>query len=407
MLFWIIIGVIAFVAAVILAVALVKGRAGQDAPAAYDLQVYRDQLKEVDKDLARGVINAEDAERTRAEISRRILAADAQVKAGDDTGGQPQGLGRVLAVGVGAVMVAGSIGLYMTLGAPGYGDLGLSYRIEQAKLMHETRPSQDEVEAQMPPGNPMGEPPAEYVVLVEKLRKAVAERPDDLQGHQLLARNEAALGNFKDAYTAQTKVIGLKGDAATAQDYLDLADMMILATAGYVSPDAEKALLATLAREPRNGAARYYMGLMLAQTGRPDRAFATWDALMREGPANAPWIAPIRDQIEELAARAGVNYQLPPESGMKGPSQADMAAAQDMSAEDRQQMIRGMVSQLAERLGSEGGTPEEWARLISAYAVLGETEKAQTVWDEAQQVFADKPEALATVRAGAEKAGLQ
>ena len=407
MLFWIITGVIAFVAAALLAVALVRGRTGAEAPAAYDLRVYRDQLKEVERDLARGVINAEDAERTKAEISRRILAADAQVQAGGETGGQPEGLGRGLAIVLGMALVAGSVGLYWSLGAPGYGDLGLKHRIELAKDAHDTRPNQAEAEAQMPPGNPMGEPPANYVELVEKLRKAVADRPGEMQGYQLLARIEAALGNFQKAYQAQQRGLSIKGDAAEAQDYIDYADLMILATGGYVSPEAETALLAALSREPHNGAGRYYMGLMLIQTGRPDQAFRTWERLLREGPADAPWIQPIRAQIEDAAMRAGVEYALPPEPGLKGPSQADMQAAGEMSAEDRQEMIRGMVSQLADRLATDGGTPDEWARLISAYGVLGEMDKARSIWNEAQMVFKDRPDALETVRAGAQRAGLQ
>lgn len=413
MLFWIITGVIAFIVAVLLARALVMGRAGDEPPAAYDLRVYRDQLKEVEKDLARGVINAEDAERTKAEISRRILAADAQVQAGGDTGGQPQGAGRLLAVVLGMALVAGSVGLYLNLGVPGYGDLGLKTRIEAAKQRHANRPSQAEMEARMPPGNLMGDPSPEYVALVEKLRAAVAQRPEELQGYMLLARNEAALGNFKAAYEAKAKVLELKGENAQAQDYLDYADMLILATNGYVSPQAENALLSALEQEPRNAPARYYMGMMLIQTGRPDQAFRTWSALLREGPADAPWIAPIRAQIMEVAARAGVEYTLPPlapagpmAGGLSGPSKEDIEAAQDMTPEEQQDMIRGMVSQLSDRLATEGGTPAEWSRLISAYGVLGETDRARAIWNEAKEVFADRPEDLATIRAGAQRAGL-
>lgn len=409
MLFWIIIGVLAFVAAALLARALVLGRTGAEPPAAYDLRVYRDQLKEVEKDLARGVINAEDAERTKAEIGRRILTADAQIKAGDETGGQPKGLGQGLAVVLGLALVAGSLGLYWKLGAPGYSDLSLQTRIEKAKERHDTRPTQAEMEAQLPPSPPMGDPAPEYMELVEKLRQAVASRPDEVQGYMLLARNEAQLGNFTAAHQAQAKVLALKGDTATARDHVDHADLLILATNGYVSPEAEKALLDALALEPRNASARYYIGLMMAQTGRPDRAFRTWDALLREGPADAPWIAPIRAQIEEIAALAGnVNYSLPADApALAGPSADDMQAAQDMTPEERQEMIRGMVAQLSDRLANEGGTPEEWARLIAAYGVMGEPERASAIWTEAQQVFKDRPQALATVRAGAARAGLE
>ncbi|MGH1355968.1 MAG: c-type cytochrome biogenesis protein CcmI [Thalassovita sp.] len=408
MLFWIITGVLAFVAAALLARALVQGRTGGEPPAAYDLRVYRDQLKEVDKDLARGVINAEDAERTKSEIGRRILTADAQVKAGGDTGGQPQGMGRGLAVVLGMALVAGSLGLYWKLGAPGYGDLSLSTRIEMAKELHATRPSQTEIEARMPPTPAMGNTSPEYQELVVKLRQAVADRPNEVQGYMLLARNEAALGNFTAAHQAQARVLALKGDTATARDHVDHADLLILATNGYVSPQAETALLNALELEPRDASARYYMGLMLAQTGRPDRAFRTWDALLREGPQDAPWIAPIRAQILEIAALAGnVKYTLPDAAPMPGPSSEDMQNAQDMTPEERQDMIRGMVSQLSDRLANEGGTPDEWARLIAAYGVMGEPDRASAIWTEAQQVFKDRPQALATIRAGAERAGLE
>ena len=407
MLFWIIAGVLALIAALLLARALLQGRMGDEPPAAYDLRVYRDQLKEVEKDLARGVVNAEDAERTKAEIGRRILAADAQIKAGGATGGQPQGMGRMLAVIIAVVLVGGTFGTYVTLGAPGYGDQTLKSRIAMAKERHANRPSQAEMEAKMPPTPPMAEVSQDYKTLVEKLREAVASRPDELQGYVLLARNEAALGNFKAAHAAQQRVLELKDDAATARDYLDHADMLILSAGGYVSPEAEKSLLGALSIEPRNAAARYYIGLMLAQTGRPDQAFRTWDALLREGPSDAPWIRPIRAQIEDMAALAGVDFTLPEEAPLRGPSAEDMQAAQDMSAEDRQEMIRGMVSQLSDRLATEGGTPEEWARLISAYGVLGETERAAEIWAEAQQVFAGNASALDTVRAGAARAGVE
>jgi cytochrome c-type biogenesis protein CcmH len=57
--------------------------------------------------------------------------------------------------------------------------------------------------------------------------------------------------------------------------------------------------------EPRNGTARYYAGLMYAQQGRPDLAFPIWRNLMAESTADAPWLDPIRLQIEEVAALAG------------------------------------------------------------------------------------------------------
>jgi cytochrome c-type biogenesis protein CcmH len=86
--------------------------------------------------------------------------------------------------------------------------------------------------------------------------------------------------------------------------------MMILAAGGYVSPEAEAALVRGLELEPRNGTARYYAGLMYAQQGRPDLAFPIWRNLMAESTAEAPWLDPIRLQIEEVAALAGERVTL-------------------------------------------------------------------------------------------------
>ena len=188
---------------------------------------------------------------------------------------------------------------------------------------------------------------------------------------------------------------------------MTLADSYILAAGGYVSPEAEAALASALERDPKNGTARFYMGLMWAQTGRPDLAFRFWRALLEEGPEEAPWIPPIRAQIGMLAAAAGVDYAPPPAPGAApGPDAADVAAAAEMSDEDRQGMIRSMVDRLSDRLATEGGPPEDWARLISSLGVLGDTERAAAIWAEAQTVFAGREADLATIRAAAEQAGV-
>lgn len=409
MLFWIFIGAMALGVTAILVLAILRDSKGDEHPAAYDMRVYRDQLDEIERDKARGLIGAEDADRTKAEVSRRLLAADAQMRAVDTGTQQPKGMSRVVAMLVAILIIGGAVAFYYKNGAPGYGDMGLSSRFEAAMRMRAERPSQEQAEEKLPPLTNTAQVPADYLDLLKKLRVAVANRPDDLQGQLLLARHEAATGNLNAAYRAQAKVLSLKGDQATAQDYATYADMLILAAGGYVSPKAEKALLQALERAPRNGTARYYMGLMAAQTGRPDQAFHTWNALLNEGPADAPWIAPIRAQIEDMAARAGQNrFTLPEEvsPALPGPSASDVEGAADMSAGDRQQMIAGMVNRLMERLANEGGSAEEWARLVNALGVLGDTERAKAIWNEARLIFGDRPEELSIIQQAARTAGV-
>ncbi|WP_339766182.1 c-type cytochrome biogenesis protein CcmI [uncultured Pseudosulfitobacter sp.] len=396
---------LALVVSALLAAALRAGRVQAQSAASYDVQVYRDQLAEVDRDLARGTINAEDAARVRTEVSRRILAADAGARQPDNARSGRGSLG--LALGLGALLLVGSGVLYWRLGALGYGDLSLKSRIEMAAERRADRPTQKQAEAAQTAVPAAQDENPEYAALIEQLRTAVAQRPDDLQGHILLAQTEARLGNFAQAADAQAVVLRLKGDAATVADLTTQAELLIFAAGGYVSPAAEDALRRALNIDDTDGSARFYWGEMLIQTGRPDLGFRLWDSLLRAGPEDAPWIAPIRARIPELAELAGVNGYTPPQAQARGPNQQDIDNAAGMTPQERMQMIEGMVSSLSDRLATEGGPATEWARLVTALSVLGRQDDARAVLVDARATFADDPTALDTLTGAAEQAGLE
>ena len=407
MTFWIFAIALAGLAALMLLLALLRGKGEADVATASDLGVYRDQLHEVEKDVARGLLPEAEAKRVRVEISRRVLEADRALARAGDGARAPRAL--TFAAGAAAVLivVGGAALIYARIGAPGYPDLPLRARLAMAEDLRADRPAQADAEETLgPPVLPPDVDP-DYLKLIEQLRAVVAERPNDAQGLALLARHEAALGNFSAAHGAQARLVDVKGADATAQDFANLAEMRILAAGGYVSPEAETALTQALSRDPRNPIARYYSGQLFAQIGRPDLTFRFWQALLAEGPADAPWIAPIRMQIEEIAFRAGQhNFVLPPVEDQPGPSAGDIEAAGQMTAEERMEMIRGMVGGLAERLATEGGPASDWARLIRAYGVLGEAETAAPMLEEARAAFADDPAGLAEIEAAASDAGL-
>ncbi|MEM8631028.1 MAG: c-type cytochrome biogenesis protein CcmI [Pseudomonadota bacterium] len=413
MVFWAISVGLALLCAVPVALAMARGRSAAAPAAAYDLKVYRDQLSEIDRDLARGVLSEEDAERLRTEVSRRILAADRALQGETEGSAAPVLSSRIIAALAFGVIVAGSLWVYGRLGAPGVPDLPMSARIAASDALRAERPDQATAEA-VAPRMTVPEPDPAYIDLVEQLRTAMVERPEDLRGLTLLARAEANLGNFPAAHAVQAQLIAAKGDTATARDLMDYADMLIVATGGYVSPKAEETLARVLNLDPANGGARYYTGLMYSQIGRPDLAFAMWRRLLDESPPTAPWVGPIRAGIEAVAFRAGVDYRLPPPEPTgapvappRGPTAEDMANAADMAPEDRTAFIESMVAGLAGRLASEGGPPEEWAQLIRAYGVLGRLDAAQAIWDEAQGVFGGSAAALALIAAAAEEAGVR
>jgi cytochrome c-type biogenesis protein CcmH len=289
--------------------------------------------------------------------------------------------------------------------------MALKDRLARIEEMRAGRPGQAEAEARTPEVEVL--PPgadARYLELVAQLRAKVAERGEDVTGHRLLARHEAALGRFRAARAAQARVVELLGEAAGAQDLADLADLMIVSAGNYVSPEAEAVLVRALQRDPLNGMARYYTGLLFAQTGRPDQALRMWRALVREGPADAPWIPAIRAQIAQVAQMAGELPDLPePEAaapapalpGAPGPSAADVEAAAGLSEDERSAMIRGMVASLDARLAEDGGTLEEWLRLISAWGVLGDEAGRAAALTRAEAAFAADPAALERLRAAA------
>lgn len=402
MVFWLTAGLLTLGVVTLLARSFLRGQSAETDASAFDVQVYRDQLAEVEKDLARGILGEAEAERTRTEISRRLLAADAAAGAPRSKGAvsrlEAQG-GVILAA---LVVMAGGFGLYWSYGAPQMSDMPLAQRFEEARENASQRLSQAGFEAQMPTPN-APDPDPDLLNLVQQLRDVVKERPDDLRGYQLLARNEASLGNYSRAYDAQNRIIDLKGDEVVANDYLTLADYYMFAAQGYISPEAEAALSQAIRLSPENGYARYYTGLLMMQTGRPDLTFRFWRGLLEEGPENAPWIAPIRANIEDLAWISGVRYDPP---APRGPSAQDVADAQSLSAADRAEMIEGMVASLSDRLATEGGSAQEWAQLVTALTVLGRTGDAKDIWAEAQDIFKEAPDALGLIDQAAEAAGL-
>ena len=410
MTYWIIAGLTACAVAVTLLMPLFRRHTDTDDDDG-DLGIYRDQLSELDRDLARGVMDAEEAERARTEIARRLLAADKAARRAAD---EAPPMANWIVAGLSAVViVGGGLFAYDKLGVPGYPDIPLAQRMEFSEQMRDSRISQDEAEARVAarrlaetgsvePPTPPGLP-EDYVNMVAELREIVPTRPEDLQGWELLALHEGRLGRFAAAARAQERVIELKGDDATAADRVALVDRLVAAAEGFVSPEVDRIVAQILEEDRDNVAAQYYTGLLYAQTDSPELAFSLWRGIVEQASAGDLHAELARRQIEDVAFRAGIDYTLP---DLRGPSAEDIAAAQDMAPEDRQQMIRGMVDSLSNRLATEGGSAEEWAQLITALGVLGDTDQAQAIWLEGREIFATDPRSAEILREAAIRAGV-
>ncbi len=396
MTFWIFAGGLTILALAVMLWPLIRPKKQTASRSSYDVQVYKDQLKEVEADLARGTLNEAEAKTSRTEVSRRLLvAADAEAHEAS-TGDAPKAASRILAGVLSVAVLAGTLGVYQQIGVPGLPDAPLADRAS-------SRPSQEVAEkavaqdgAELPD---IVQVDPKHLELVKQLQEVLKDRPDDLLGHQMLVDNLSQLGMYAEARVALETVMRLLGDEATAADYAAQAEIMIVATNWYVSPSAEEVLARAFQLDPSNPLARYYAGVLMIQRQDFGQTYSLWNGLLQEGPADAPWIPVIESQIDGIAAEAGITR-----TPLVGPTADQVNAAGDMTDADRNEMIGGMVAQLSERLATEGGPVEEWARLIRAYGVLGETAKASAIWNEAQEVFADSPADIGVLLAAARDA---
>lgn len=372
---------------------MLSARGREASRAARDADVFRDQLAELERDVERGLLAEEEARGTRAEISRRLIAAVQKAERTEALGPAPRSL-TVRAASAAAVAVPlFALAVYWVTGAPGRPDMPFAERpaAEQraalASLPGQARMSQAEAEelvAAQEGGAPAAaRPETEEDRMLARLEALLAERTEDVEGRRLLADAYMRRGRFSEAAVVLGEIGRLLGPRAEAGVFAEQAEAMVLAAGGYVSPEAERALSRALALDERHPTARYYAGLSLAQRGRLADAIALWERLRADSPPDAPWIEVVEGTLAD--ARRALDGE---GAGLAGPSPADLAAAEAMSPEDRQAMIEGMVAGLEERLTSEGGSPEEWVRLLQARMRLGQVEEARRAFDLSQQALA-------------------
>ena len=393
--FWAVAAGLALTVAAVLITALRKAPVAGTATAEADLAVYKDQLAEIERDLLRGTLGPDEAARLRTEVGKRVIEADRARTAGEI--GRDSGHTGALVALVLAAILPGGLALYWWLGAPGYPDMALVPRLEALDAGISERPGQ---EAELARLGATRDP-----VVDERLgtELAVASDPAALQ-ESFRARFEA--GEMQAAVRVQERILALRGAAASSNDHANLALALVAEAQGYVSPEAEAELRASLQLDMGNELARYLVGEMFLQGGRYDQTFRFWRPLAEDGTPGSPWVGSIRERIGQVAELAGIRYTPPQAEGEAGPSAGDMAAAGEMTPEERQQMIEGMVAQLSDRLATDGGTVEEWNRLIRSLAVLERLPEAQKIYDEAKQKFDGQAAELSFLKQAAVESGL-
>ena len=272
-----------------------------------ELDVYRDQLDQISKDIERGILNQSEAELSRIEIKKRLLESDSKTSKKLNHGKTNSNY--LLMIALSLFLLICSVSLYSTLGFFGTADAPLNERLDLIEKFNKNRPSQAVMETRIAPdkGNKSKiNYDKDYLQLIQNLRETVKRNNSDITGHRLLVKYENDLNRFAEAHLIQEKLINLLGSRVTALDYTDYAQLLINAANGYVSPEAEESLKKALKLDKKYARALYLTGLLMIQSKRPDIAYKIWVELLRTGNKYDPWISEIKKSLGALELKAGL-----------------------------------------------------------------------------------------------------
>lgn len=397
MLLWIVFTLMA--AAAVFAVLWPLSRHGAVSTGGTDIAVYRDQLDEITRDRAAGLIGDAEAQAAKVEVSRRLLAA--ADKAEQAQTALPAGLRdrsslwrrRITAVAALLLVPVGATALYLVIGSPQLPGEPLNARLN---AIHQGAP---------------------ITKLVAKVEEHLDKHPDDTRGWEVLAPIYLRLGRFADAIRANERAIALGGE--TAQREADLGEALTAQAGGVVTAKAKSAFERATKLDAREMKAQFFIGVAAQQDGKSDAAAEIWRGMLAKAPADAPWIPAVQHALASIGQSVAPNAvastgpatseAASTASAMSapGPNAAQIDAASKMSEQNRSAMIHQMVARLAEQLKADGSDVQGWQRLLRAYMVLGERDKAKSAAANARKALASDREKLRRIDDMIKSLGLQ
>ncbi|MEP3277381.1 MAG: c-type cytochrome biogenesis protein CcmI [Stappiaceae bacterium] len=371
MIIWIVFAVLTICAVLAALVPMLRKRDTDAPPSAHDLAVYKDQLAEIDRDFERGTIEKTEADAARTEISRRILNASARC--------EQEGRARTGAInkwGIVAVIVlipAMAAAIYANFGRPDLPDMPLSARI--------TAPQDQQ----------------DLSVLVAQVEKHLQANPDDGQGWEVLAPVYLRTNAPDKAVVAFRNVVRLLGP--TEPRLSSLGEALVVSSQGAVTDAAQRAFEEARRSDPDAIKPRFFLALGLGQQGKKDEAVKAWNDLLADAEGGEAWIGAARSELQRLGADDEIASQT-------GPDKDDVEAISQMAPAEQQEMIVAMVEGLDERLKSEGGSVQQWLRLINAQMVLKRKDAAQDAVNRALTAYSGDQAATEQIQSVARNAGL-
>ncbi len=337
-------------------------------PAAADVAVYRDQLRELEAERDRGLFVDSEIESARAEVARRLIKrASGEAARPELPAENTASLGRARKVymAIAAILPVTGIVLYLLTGSP-----------QLPGRPYAERQSADAAQASV-------------VDLIARVEERLREHPEDGKGWEVIAPIYLRLGRYGDAAHAFAEANRLEGESV--RRLLGFAEATLLAGNGIVTEPVRKAALRVLELEPKRIEVKAWLILAKEQDGDLAGAADDYRALLAEAPADAPWRTAIADRLDlvtkKLKGEPAAEDSAPEaHSGAATAEQAPDLAA--MSPAERDAFIQSMVDRLAARLKDNGKDLAGWLRLARAYKVLGRDQDARAAVESARTNFA-------------------
>ena len=286
---WLVFVVLTLASIVVLLVPfLKKGAVDATARFDYDIVVYRNQLTEIDQEIERGLLTQAEANAARAEVHRRMLAAeDVELKKSAKSvqaGNRRSRLSAAIAIAV--ILPFGAAFFYSMLGNPQLPGKPYAWRQKN-------------------------DPEFVIATAAEKLAGVLKNNPS-ASGYQHLAEMFFFAGNYEQAVAADRRAIQLGAKGAVI--WSELGEFIVLSNDGAVVPEALAAFANALESDPRNDSARYYIGVAESQIGNLKQAVAIWRDLEKGASPDASWLPLVREHIAVFSKKGGFDPAAVPPS---------------------------------------------------------------------------------------------
>jgi cytochrome c-type biogenesis protein CcmH len=373
MIFGLLLTVLCSAAAVAISIPLIRRYENNLTEKAISVAVYRDQLKELEKDVTAGTISPSDADSSKIEIQRRLLAATRNAETTKPLAPAWKKLALVSSAGL---VILGGVNLYAYMGSPELSNVSASLQTTSAVAMD----IQQSPVVQTPSGSTSQVLPNQVGDMIGKLAQRLRNNPDDAEGWRMLGWSYFNTQKYQDSVDSYAKAVALEPDNI---DYKSAyAESLVQAAQGIVTPSAQVIVTEVLVKNPKEERARFYDALGHEQAGDQTGALDRWLSLLADAPLDAPWRDDVKQRVADLGKATNRNVS----EALALPS-LPVSSEKQLGQADQNAVVDDMISKLAAKLDKTPKDRDGWAMMIRSRLVKGDTEGADQAFAKAQEIF--------------------